>query len=1144
MSDLLKGCTPGQIEAISRKDRPGFIMAGAGTGKTLTLSRRIGFQMKDDQDPLDPQRLMAITFTEAAAAELLDRARRAAEQAGVEDAYRIEAAWISTIHSMCRRMLSENALDADLDPGLVLMTEAQTAETMSSSIEQAVAEVDASKAARVVDALGGKYSRFADVVAQIVIAATRNPGGAATMDFGPYAMLQLPAVLNDATTILRDAIATYEEAESVKKGKTKDTLRSDIEILDAFMHLTLDAEKVKQAAESGDLDNFKLSSRVGEVKEAKAVASQCVTDISFACKMDGDLELVPFIQQTAVLAEQNMRRFIEEQNKLTFDTLLEMCHEMLQDEDLALMYSKQFDSIMIDEFQDTDPLQASIVKSLCADERKLSKLVCVGDRQQSIYGFRGADVSVSDDMQYDMQVQDEDAVIPLDINFRSHPDVLSFVGSVFSSDDFFSDGFLNLKPSQYNADFALKGDIATNTPAIEIMTTQTPTNGTASKNSVYEEAAAIALRFKELKEADPDLSYDDMAILLRSFTNVEVYMEALRNENIPSAITGGRRFYSFSEVAASVDLLRMLAGDLSDMLLFRILTSEMFRISDQDLADVKMLYNDANPACTEEHVLLWDVCISSKDKLPYAARRAFEMMERSRKELRTRPVSKVFKQAVYASGWEETMYLDSMTYAGKIANVYKVVDMLEELEAQYGLDYISVIDEIAYAADAAEAFGGKDNATLPGRTVGKGQPGCVSIMTIHASKGLEFPIVALVRAETSNKGFGHAMISTVKDEDARHMMAAIDLWGKSGDAYSKELAKLDVTQLDAMLISPKTYADYISAMYAKRLKEEDAESRRLVYVGMTRAKSKLIYVAGTKEKKDGTLAANERIFQQAFQDAFGQASNDVENGVSESVDGTRVLFKKIEVPDEQRNYPHEIEYVRAKEHDMHFPEYGYTLSEIKGASPLSFTSAFQGVTLNDKARVLLGSYDNQHAFAKTKSREHAEATKFGDLFHEGARRMALTGQVPGADAISRIADSIEVEEIEEAVTGVSELLNELNRSNVWNKITSAKTYMPEMPMSYSIGEMSLTGSLDVFTLEDDDYAVIYDYKTGLGNKTAQDVMDDYGYQALLYAAGVLCDDSIDNVQVSFVLVENDMEEIRTPVWTTADLEQMFDALRR
>ena len=1142
MVDLLKGCTPGQIEAISRKHRPGFIMAGAGTGKTLTLSRRIGFQMGDDETPLDPERLMAITFTEAAASELLDRARRAAEQSGIEEAYKIEASWISTIHSMCRRMLSENALDADLDPGLVLMTEAQTAEAMASSVEQAVADADPAKAARVVDALGGRYSRFADMVAQIVIAATRNPGGAATIDFGPYSVPQLPAVLSQATECIRDAIAVYEEAAEIKKGKTKDTLANDIECLDRLLHWTLDVELLEQAVQKGEMDAFKLASRVGEVKDAKATAMQYRDAIMFACKMDQDLELVPFIQQTAMAAERNMRSFIQEQSKLTFDALLEMCHEMLQDADLAATYSAQFDSIMIDEFQDTDPLQASIVKSLCSDEREFSKLVCVGDRQQSIYGFRGADVSVSDDMQQDMQAQDAEAVIPLDINFRSHPDILSFVGSVFSADDFFGDAFLNLKPASSNADFALRSDKTTNTPSIEIMVTQTPTKGIASRNSVYEEAAAVAKRFKELKEADPNSSYDDMAILLRSFTNVDVYMEALRNENIPSAITGGRRFYSFTEVSAAVDLLRMLAGDSSDMLLFRILASEIFRTSDHDLALLKQLYNRVNPAGIEEKTLLWDVCAGYRDELPDSVNEAVKMMARARKELVTRPVSKIFAEAVCASGWEETMYLDPMTYAGKVANIQKLVDMLEELEVQYGLDYASVIDEISYAADAAEAFGGKDNATLPGRTVGKGQPGCVSIMTIHASKGLEFPIVALIRAEASSKGFGHAMISTVRDGDKRRMMAAIDLWDKSGDALSKELAKLDFDEIDSKLIAPTTYADYIGAMYAKKSKEEDAESRRLVYVGMTRAKSKLIYVAGLKEKKDGSLASNEGIFQQAFQDAMGGSPDTFGDGVLETAEGVRVLFRKIEVPDEMRDYPHEIEYARASGHAMSFPEYGYTMSETRGYSAISFTSVFHGVTLNSKARLLLGSYDTTQILGTTTNRDSDTATKFGDLFHECARRMVLTGRTPEMDVIERISASIEVEE-ENAIEEASRLLHEMRQSKIWDDITAATMYVPEMPLSYSLGGQLVAGFIDVYTLKEG-AAVIYDYKTGLGNKTAQDVMEDYGYQALLYAAGVLGDDSVDSVQVSFVLVENDMAEIRTPVWTTADLEQMFEALRR
>jgi ATP-dependent helicase/DNAse subunit B len=103
-------------------------------------------------------------------------------------------------------------------------------------------------------------------------------------------------------------------------------------------------------------------------------------------------------------------------------------------------------------------------------------------------------------------------------------------------------------------------------------------------------------------------------------------------------------------------------------------------------------------------------------------------------------------------------------------------------------------------------------------------------------------------------------------------------------------------------------------------------------------------------------------------------------------------------------------------------------------------------------------------------------------------------------------------------------------------------YVPELPLSYSIGNMHITGSIDMYVMENN-HVMIYDYKTGANGKTSKDVIEKYGYQALLYAIGALSDDSAESVQVSFVMVESGMEEVRTPVWKTEDLDRMLAALR-
>lgn len=1120
---LIASCTPGQRDAITRVDEPAFIMAGAGTGKTFTLSRKLAYMMGDDQ-PTDPASIMAITFTEAAAAELLDRARSSARMSGAENAGEIEAAWISTIHSMCRRMLSENALDAKMDPGLVVMTEVQAADALATAIETAIGQAleqarQGSGDTRIIDV---GYNALAKAVSQVLAIAARVPGGVENIDFGPYDNPNTKAVTIPAATLLATTATRYREIAATKKKDSADKLIAEADWMDAISNSLINGTASPETIAEGS-----LKSSVKEVASLKSAAKAALSQAASALAIEAESPLVGDIRNIAISAQSAFAEMIDAQNKVTFDTLLSRCHELLSDDGLSQTYSSRFNAILVDEFQDTDSQQVSIINRLCRDDRGIAKLATVGDRQQSIYGFRGAEVEVSDDMQQVMEAFFTNATIPLDMNFRSHPDILAFVGDVFSDQAFFGSDFLNLVPGPDNAAFTISQDSAR---PVEIACTLEPSNRSSAARKA--QAAYIARRFKELADADPDLSYDNMALVLRALTNVDDYQQAFRELGIPSAITGGRKFYSFAEVHAAVSLLKALEAPADDLATFHLLASEVFGCSDAELAELKRAWLDENPKDAETPVHIEETVAKHRAELPSNIACAVDIISCARRSLADTAISQVYWAVCLSSGWVESTYLDEMGYAGRIANIVKMKDMLEALEAQYGLDHASIVAEIVDAADAAESFGGKDNSTIPGRTIGTGDPGCVSIMTIHASKGLEFDVVAAANLESGSNNASSVLSTAARDENGqRKMRIAIDKWGAAAASKS---AYEDATDnaVEQACASPSSYIEYVGAVAEKTRRADAAEAKRLVYVALTRAKKKLIWLAAPNVTQNGTFGATDKIFQEAAE-AIGFDLSAAANGDQATSSQTPFTFVRIPVEDVVNEALGQIEISRGAIKPFALTDFGKTEAKPERLRQVSFSSAYAGSAPTKKVLDLMGIAPQEHA-------RHGDGhgAAFGSAFHECARHLALSGCVPTRDAISRICSHFE-EDIDE--TALADLVKELAASDTWNKIASNDFYMPEAPLRYRVDETMFTGSIDVLAASQEKIT-IYDYKTGMPSATDEQVLSAYAYQALVYAAGVLFDNAADKVQMAFVMVDDHMRLVEGPVWTTDEQEQMFEVL--
>lgn len=1130
----LTGLTDGQKEAVSRAHAPSFIMAGAGTGKTYTLSKKIAWDMADESAPLPPESLMAITFTEAAAAELLDRARLRAGEAGAAGAARMEAAWISTIHSMCRRLLSENAFDARLDPGLVVMEEQEQSALMSEVVQEVIGQCAKPVRDRLVAVLGG-YPKLERLLSDIQQVASRTPGGIAAIDFGPFERDTAQEML-DLGLKAAGLVALYEEVATRKKGDTQQKVLADAAAL----------SEIAEKAASGTLDQagllaFSLESGVKEVKEAKAEFSDMLSHVRLHCDMD----LVDAVRSMSLRIESLFAELLDHVNRLTFDSLLSRAQMLLEDEDVSSSYSRKFDALMVDEFQDTDALQASIVERLCNDERGLSKLTTVGDRQQSIYRFRGAEVSVSDEMQEKlegfMREDAKDASIPLDTNFRSNPDILAFVSCVFSDDEMFGDSFLPLKPGKRNSAFVLAGD---GSPAVEmIVTGRKEGEGFSSYAKVKTEAAAIAARFKELKESSAENTYDGMALILRSFSNVETYINAFRECGIPCAITGGRHFYSFGEIAQAIDILRLFLDQTQDMVLFKLLAGDVFSLSDKELASLKAVYNRVNPPSElegREAIPLWDVLEEDSDEIPERAKGARAMLAQAISSLKWHPLAEVFWNVCRCSGWLDAILADELSSAGKFANLMKLRDIISGLDSDNGCDWEASARRLIDAGDLARSgHAGSDKTEPPGRLMGKGQPGCVSIMTVHASKGLEYDVVAVsgvnpTRMDTKSK----ALWSCLLDEgEGKVQHVGVDLWGiSSSQKRPKAMILNKHSYEDAVkeaLDESISYAQYIYDLEEAENHEVLEEVKRLVYVALTRAKRKLIWsVTYDIDKKSGESKFDD-VTRRCLEAAFGECDSAVGvDGDVLSANGTSVRIANYMVSRDSSPCEPRINRMRGCYRSFELPEFDRKI-EKNDSQVISFSKDYSKKELSAQGLSLVEAGDEKGSHVPS-SRDR-DATAFGSAFHRVAQRMALQGRSLDNEVVSRYAGDEDADELHL-------LMEELEGSPVWVEMTGGGALIPEMPFAFELDErLLIEGEIDLVRIEGG-YAWIYDYKTGLRGWSDDEVKRHYGYQALVYAAAMLTSGMVERVEMSFVLVENGMRQVKLPVFEKDDLGQLLAAL--
>ena len=811
-----------QRAAIDVRGRDVLLEAGAGSGKTGVLVDRYCDLVATDE--IDTDCILAFTFTDKAAAQLRERVRdelhrrhRAApESRRLADLISgFGGTQITTIHGFCRRLLAAHPVAAEIDPRFRVLHAAEATRAAGAAFDAALVdflatrdpEREATVAAYYVDGLR-------DMVVE-THAELRSRG-------------QETPVLPDPPAVdLAAAIAALgaSAAQALEAPGGSAAQRASIE---RALQLCSGAEQELPALDQ--LAAINLKAKEGPRADCAKLLRAAVA--AAAATGDGGV-VYEHLRDLLGLFHYRYEEEKAARGGLDFEDLQLHAVRLLGGEQ-GEAYREGFAELMVDEFQDTNRLQLRLVEALRGPD---TGLFLVGDEFQSIYGFRHADLAVFREQRERFATASRAAVLPLSGNFRSRPEVIATANSIGAS---MLKGFRPLTVG------AAPDELAGEGAAVELLLTERkgwdeegidldlPVDD-KTPPEVVAEARFLAARLRAL--VDSGVAPGDVVLLLRAFTHVDAHEEALVRAGLHPYVVGGRGYWSQQQVEDVRCLLAAVANPLEDEPLLGALASPACGV----LPDTLWILRRASgrsahlwPAI-ERVVGAWpDASLPEPEWLEQIPagdlerlRNFHALIDELRREGARLSLEELIERVVSDSGYDLAVLVRGPAEL-RLANVRKLMRMAREFEANEGRDLRAFLDFLAFRSD-------EDDESVAA-TEAEDHDG-VRVMTIHAAKGLEFPVVAVAglgRSLAAGRP-GNLVVGRGAGGEGRVGMRLARFGAPSIDLYEREALLEEATALDS------------------------EEELRLFYVAATRARERLLLSGVTGAKREPEPKPSTRI---------------------------------------------------------------------------------------------------------------------------------------------------------------------------------------------------------------------------------------------------------------------------------------------
>ncbi len=857
--------TQEQENAIQAHGGTVLVSAAAGSGKTAVLVERVIRMVCDTQNPCPLNKLLIVTFTKAAAAEMRERIGLALEACLKNDPQNryllkqqllLPTAQICTIDSFCGTLVKAHYNELNISPDFRLLDDSERKSMEEEAVSESILPLYSEKSEAFLNLsdiflLGGSDRMLKDTILDLYHYAQAYP-------FPNIWLQNIPAlyssekevfstpwgqkILAYIKDIAKDNIEILHTAFSV--------LADDIPLLDAYAPaLNSDLytnEKLLDLCEARDWDALKeelesykperLKAAPKEYKESLVKATATSLRDSVKKAMKGLVGILPvtcdeyredaqILQPIISLLIDTVERFSDilyhkkqEANAYDFNDISHMALQLCVTEDaegnlvrteLAKTLAQEYREILLDEYQDTNKAQDLLFSAISDDEKNL---FMVGDVKQSIYAFRRAMPDIFIERRDHAAVYDGEtfpARIDLNANFRSRKTVAEGINAVFSrimSREMGGVEYGDTEKLNPCGDFAGTEDLAVELHLLE--------SNDANEDGSLPEAVHIAKTIRQMVDSkmpvfqkdktQRPVQYGDICILMRSTTGAEKYKEALENEGIPTFFQKKGGFFSMREVSLVVSLLQILDNPFLDVPLCACLLSPLWGFTPDDISNLKLDYKE-------------DSFFSRLSRSDEAKAKAFLEDYAYLRRLSTTLTPASLLRAIY----EKT---GCMAIVGALPggenrrlNLLLLLQYAEEYEAKGKtglagfLRYLERLKENESNVEAATGVSSYANV--------------VRIMTIHKSKGLEFPVVILAKCGSSFN----------TQDQKKKMLLHNDM-------------KIGMKVPDRKNHRVFSSVPYVAGKLAIA-EDERAEELRVLYVALTRAKEKLILVGSGGKKR-------------------------------------------------------------------------------------------------------------------------------------------------------------------------------------------------------------------------------------------------------------------------------------------------------